>query len=295
MFYREKILLNLLNVFGGKLDKISLFKLLFLFSTLPDSANRYYEFVPYKYGAYSFTARSDINRMERDGIISESPKSFILQKFDKQLYKINDGDFEKIEAVYRRFHNKKADDLMKITYELYPYYAKDSEKRELVTKEIKNKIKETISRNNETTLFGIGYEGKSLEAYLNILIKNNIKNLIDVRKNPFSRKYSFSKNTLSKRVNDFGIKYIHMPELGIEPHKRQNLNSLKDYRKLFDDYEKTTLKQNVKSLERIYNILTKNKKAALTCFEADKEYCHRYRIVSFMYNIYPGKFAIKHL
>jgi len=294
MFYRKKILLNLLNAFGGKLDKISFFKLLFLFS-MSDKSHPHYEFVPYKYGAFSFTADADINKMEKDGIIISRPKLFVLKQFDRQLHKITGSAFKKIEDIHRRFHNKNADELMKITYNLYPYYAKNSIKQEFLIKAAKNETKKAILKHSLTTLFDIGYEGKSLEAYFNLLIKNDIKTLIDVRKNPISRKYGFSKSILSKTAERLGIKYIHIPELGIESYKRQNLNSSKDYQKLFKNYEMTTLKQNTKSIEKIYHILTQNKKAALTCFEADKNYCHRYRIVNFMKSMYPDKFAVEHL
>ena len=108
MFYRKKILLNLLNAFGGRLNKISFIKLLFLFS-VPDEARArpYYEFVPYDYGAFSFTADSDINGMKRDGIIDEdvASKEFLLKYFDKRFYRITDGDSEKIENLYQNFHD----------------------------------------------------------------------------------------------------------------------------------------------------------------------------------------------
>jgi hypothetical protein len=41
----------------------------------------------------------------------------------------------------------------------------------------------------------------------------------------------------------------------------------------------TELKQNIESIKEIYDFLIKNKKIAITCFEAGKNYCHRYRIV----------------
>jgi hypothetical protein len=40
-----------------------------------------------------------------------------------------------------------------------------------------------------TVIYTLGYEGISLEAYINKLIKNDVKLLCDVRKNPLSRKF----------------------------------------------------------------------------------------------------------
>ncbi|WP_322789506.1 DUF488 domain-containing protein [Bartonella elizabethae] len=56
--------------------------------------------------------------------------------------------------------------------------------------------------------FTIGYEGKSLDHYLNCLIENNVKTLCDVRKNPISRKHCFSKRQLEKAISNIGIKYM---------------------------------------------------------------------------------------
>ncbi|WP_375668511.1 MULTISPECIES: DUF488 family protein [unclassified Bartonella] len=56
--------------------------------------------------------------------------------------------------------------------------------------------------------FTIGYERKSFENYFNQLIKNNIKLLYDIRKNPISRKYGFSKRQLEKVVNNIDIEYM---------------------------------------------------------------------------------------
>jgi uncharacterized protein (DUF488 family) len=293
MFYRKKIILNLLNTFGGKLNKLSFVKILFLFNA--DEEYPYYEFTPYNYGAFSFTAYSDINGLKKKEIIDDTGENFILKHFDEQIYKINTCDFEKIKNLYERFKDTTYKDLIKLTYESYPYYAKNSKMNKYITKQIQDRIKSEISQDNKTTLFDLGYEGKSLEAYFNLLIKNNINTLIDVRKNPISMKYGFSKNTLSRTANALNIVYTHIPELGIESDKRKSLISFKDYQDLFSNYETSTLKQNIKSIEKIYETLIKKKKVALTCFEADKNYCHRYRIVNYMSGFYSNKFEVIHL
>ena len=50
------------------------------------------------------------------------------------------------------------------------------------------------NRESKAVLFTVGYEGRTLDAYLDLLIRNNVKILCDVRKNPFSMKYGFSRN-----------------------------------------------------------------------------------------------------
>ncbi|UTO27808.1 DUF488 domain-containing protein [Bartonella harrusi] len=109
-------------------------------------------------------------------------------------------------------------------------------------------IKQSIlhpAKDEKACFFTIGYEGKSLENYLDCLIENNIKTLCDVRRNPISRKHGFSKRQLEKAVNNINIEYMHMPELGIASEKRQNLKTQKDYERLFEEYQKTTLKNHL--------------------------------------------------
>ncbi|GHT22301.1 hypothetical protein AGMMS49953_00920 [Endomicrobiia bacterium] len=56
----------------------------------------------------------------------EGSKEFLLKQFDKQLYRIIDNDFEKIKELYRKFHDRSREDLIKMTYQRYPSYAKNS-------------------------------------------------------------------------------------------------------------------------------------------------------------------------
>ena len=53
----------------------------------------------------------------------------------------------------------------------------------------------------------IGYEGSTLENYLNRLLRDGVTLLCDVRRNPLSRKYGFSKGTLAKACEGVGIRY----------------------------------------------------------------------------------------
>jgi len=73
-------------------------------------------------------------------------------------------------------------------------------------------------------LFTIGYEGRDIDLFLNILIKNYIDILIDVRKNPFSMKFDFTKNSLKNYLENSEIRYLHIPELGIEEEKEKSFS-----------------------------------------------------------------------
>ena len=140
---------------------------------------------------------------------------------------------------------------------------------------------------SQPQLLSIGYEGITLETYINKLIINDVHVLCDVRKNAFSQKYGFSKSQLQKACEGVGIRYVHIPELGIESDKRLELHSQTDYDTLFQDYEKTTLKNNHIALLKVRDLIVKDKRVALTCFEKNPLQCHRTRVANALMQL-PG-------
>jgi uncharacterized protein (DUF488 family) len=101
--------------------------------------------------------------------------------------------------------------------------------------------------------------------------------LCDVRKNPLSRKFGFSKNKLKHITQTIGIEYVHFPDLGIESDKRDSLETIEDYKRLFDDYAKTLPSRSL-LLEQVYALLRSNVRIALMCYEREPEMCHRHVI-----------------
>ena len=81
-------------------------------------------------------------------------------------------------------------------------------------------------------------------------------------------------------IERVGIKYINIPQLGIESEQRVELNTMVDYEKLFSNYEKTTLLHGEKYLNQILDLIKQYKRVALTCFEADYHMCHRSRVAN---------------
>ena len=167
------------------------------------------------------------------------------------------------------------------TYRKWPFTAINSAiKEKLLNKEELAKVQAQKDRfaQTESMLFTIGYEGFTLETYLRQLISNDIRLLCDVRKNAFSMKYGFSKAILQKSCEGVGIKYVHVPELGIESEQRQTLKTQHDYDVLFERYELTTLQNNWKYLLEVRNLISQYGRICLTCFEKDPRQCHRTRV-----------------
>ena len=60
----------------------------------------------------------------------------------------------------------------------------------------------------------IGYEGHSLDSFVALLKNSGVKQLLDVRDLPLSRKRGFSKTPLRGALADAGILYEHVRDLG---------------------------------------------------------------------------------
>ena len=294
MFYRRKIILALLQLFDGQLDKIRLQKLLFLFTQRQAKAE--YDFVPYRFGCFSYSANADLITMVKKGMLEEDEKTF--EKSDKTdfLKQLKPADLKLLKEVKVNYGIMSATALMKHTYLNYPFYAIKSEVAEnILTKEEFEKVIKTQPIGDKTILFTIGYEGISLEEYLVRLLKNDVKVLVDVRNNPLSMKYGFSKSQLKKFCASLGIEYVHIPEVGIQSDQRQELNTQNDYDKLFDHYRKSNLTKTIDSQLKILNFLIKHKRIALTCFEANISQCHRKHLAEAIEKLPAFEYEVKHI
>lgn len=295
MYYRRKLVLSLLQVFNNKLDKIQLQKLLFLYSRY-DTKRKNYDFVPYMYGCYSFQVNADLKTLKKYGIVDDSSTFWTKENDVNYLMQLDKEDKKIISDFAIIYRNKTKDDLISITYERYPYYAINSTIAEnYLSPEDYLNLNNYKSDEDQTVLFTIGYEGISLEHYLNRLIRNNVKLLCDVRKNAKSMKYGFSKNQLKHACEGVGIKYIHIPEVGIDSDKRRELNTQRDYDLLFEEYKKNNLTQTSEYQKEILNLLKKNKRIALTCFEAETCQCHRTHLAEAISNFKEFKYEVEHL
>ncbi len=283
MYYRRKILLALLELFDGQLTAKSLQKYLFLFTR--KQTVKTFDFIPYRYGCFSFQANQDLSTLQKYGYleITENAHGRYLKRKESGNYlsQLDIFDKQAFIEVKEKFGHLSQTDLIRYTYQHYPYYAiKSSIAAELLTAEELALVQKQKRTFTEPALFTIGYEGLALETYINKLIINDIQVLCDVRKNAYSQKYGFSKKQLQTACEGVGIKYIHMPELGIASENRRQLESQHDYDLLFELYENTTLKNNKAALLKIKEIIDKDTRVALTCFEKDPKQCHRTRIAN---------------
>lgn len=291
MNYRQKTLIGLLSAFGGHLPSTDFQKYLFLF-TREFQQEPSFEFVPYRFGSFSFQSYADKRRLVEIGALADTDDWQLQEGFS--IEGLFDG--AAFDRCYAKYSHLKGTKLLQDVYRRYPYYAINSERTAKImnTQEV-SAITAARPAAADACFFTIGYEGSSLEGYLNRLIKNSVRTLVDVRRNPLSRKYGFSKKTLSDTVKKLGIGYVHIPEFGIASDRRQELNTQADYDRLFNSYEKQELRQNGKALQDLFDIFLKNKRVAITCFEADVCMCHRGRVAKAMSALPGWKYDIRHI
>ena len=295
LYYRRKILLALLEMFNGHLSAIQLQKYLFLLTRL--QVNKVYDFVPYKYGCFSFQANQDLMTLSSYGYVINDDNGYsLVENNQSYMTQLDMFDQQYIRDIYDTFSAMSQEELIAYTYIHYPYYAINSSiaKQVLTAEQLQNVLNQKPHKTNQQ-LFTIGYEGVSLEEYINKLILADVPLLCDVRKNAYSQKYGFSKSQLLKACEGVGIRYVHVPELGIESDKRQCLRSQNDYDILFDEYEKTTLRTCGEYIQFVSDLLKQYQRIALTCFEKDPRQCHRSRVANAVVRYTNNQYPLIHL
>ena len=244
----------------------------------------HYAFVPYRFGCYSFLAADDLDLLHKRGWLEQKNNRVKLQIPLAALPWARKSPERQTVRTWLAINTLRGQALVQEAYRRYPYYAIHSEiKEQLLDSEELAKVSEAgkIVSSAGQTMYTLGYEGLHFEEYVNKLIKKGVKLLCDVRKNPLSRKFGFTQRSLSTLLPKFGIKYLHLPELGIEVESRKHLESSDDYEMLFANYWKTLPSRRV-GLDRIIEQLGRHKRIALTCFERNPQRCHRHCISDFL-------------
>ncbi len=166
-FYREKCLAALMEKLSDWATGIQIQKLVFL---LTDSQEeRSYDFMPYRYGCYSMQLSQDLWRLTNEGILEYeedgSNQRYKIARNDLQLNKlIRPEDQIGIDRIIRRFGALSVTDLIRHTYQNYPFFAINSK----IAKDILNEsdylhVMRQRPQKTERSLMTIGYEGISLE------------------------------------------------------------------------------------------------------------------------------------
>lgn len=129
-----------------------------------------------------------------------------------------------------------------------------------------------------SNIFGIGYEGVTLDEFIQTLKNREATVLVDVRLNPISRKKGFSKTKLSEALSQHGIRYVHLRELGNPKENRDGFwdtytpaweAARENYRFMLDSEAAR------EALTYIEELALVEPAVGLMCFERAECNCHR--------------------
>ncbi len=293
LYQRQKLLLSLLQSLGGEVKNTDFQKLLYLY-TKEQEKEPSYEFVPYKFGCFSFTSYADKRKLVDKGFLEDCDSWKLAKDVPKP------ASFEQRQGLFRlakAYGSKRGTELVSEVYSRYPETAWRSEIIDKVIEDpsLKRRIRNARPVRNGPGLATIGYEGKTLEGYLNLLLEDGVTILCDVRRNPLSRKYGFSKGALSSACSNLGIRYEHLPQLGIASDQRRELNTQADYDALFEEYERNSLPLQTEAVEQISSWIKEGERVALTCYEHAPHQCHRHCVAEAVEQQIGGILDLCHL
>ena len=278
---RQRLLLAFFAALGGRIGRTDFQKLLFLYCQEMDKG-RPYQFVPYQYGAFSFNSYADCRKLiDRGFLVEEEGSGWRLTTHGQETAACRQD--ASIDSFVDRYRGLRGDPLIAETYTRFPYYAIRSGVVDTVlagNEKALLRIERARPKKRSAELLTIGYQGRSLETYLNLLIGAGVTLLCDVRRNAISRVYGFSKSTLKTGCDRVDIRYVHLRELGISSDRRRGLKTRSDYLRLFTEYDNVDLPQRRSEVSEIQGWLRSGESVALTCFERDSENCHRGRVAT---------------
>ena len=295
---RQRTFLTLLRALGAKVPKPDFQKLLFLYcrDCQERGSDPPYEFVPDRRGAYSFTSEADSQKLIARGILSVDEERWQLTPMGSRIATREKDRY--VAAFSRRYRSLSGEKLVATTYRVSPFHATRSETAPRLLREDPDTLARIAAERNDqhaVRLATIGYEGRSYEGFFNTLLRAGITRLCDVRRNPVSRKWGFSKRMLLAGCNRLGIEYRHLPELGIASSRRANLKSQAAYDQLFAEYQDSALPKEDKTLAKIRAWIEAGERVALTCFERNHRQCHREYVAAAVADR-PGKLLLpRHL
>ncbi len=140
----------------------------------------------------------------------------------------------------------------------------------------------------------LGYQGLSLENYVETLLASNVGIVLDVREVAWSYNRRYIKSVLQRTLLEAGIKYTHLRICGNPSSNRKTANSVEECLSRYRDY----LKENMECLETLLEYVDcaskREKPACLTCYEHKPEDCHRSILTNALIEIVP-ELQITHL
>jgi len=130
----------------------------------------------------------------------------------------------------------------------------------------------------DADFFTVGYTGRKLEEILDALVANGVRTLVDIRQYPVSMyRPELSKGNLKRSVEERGLEYVHLPELGVPRDIRAKAIDTGNRDVIWEWYDEYVVSEYIgRNLHRFFNSL--EHPVALMCVEIDPRECHRHRL-----------------
>jgi hypothetical protein len=276
MLRRQRTILKLFGTADCPVPATKLQKYVFLLrqETFLGRDSTFYDFLPYKYGPYSFAAQREVEALTAYGYLAPSGSSLALTPIGaREAVNVDSDTTRAVLTIVSKYGKIGLQPLLKDVYARYPWYARNSELQELVPNGAKEPKKVPVA------VYTIGYEGRSVDGFLDKLLHSGIRRIVDVRANPVSMKYGFAKSSLSGLAAKLGIGYVHCPELGIPSNRRKQAQTATDFLKLFNYYESQILPAQEDDAAKVAELM-KAMPSVLLCMEREAVNCHRGRLAN---------------
>jgi len=278
MLRRQRTILKLLSTAAGALPATQLQKYIFLLreETFINHDSTFYEFVPYRFGPYSFAAQREIETLTAYGYVESAGSSLRITALGRnEASKVDAETSRAVLGVVSNYGEKSLKSLLKDVYARYPSFAFNSELEGLIP------AGTTKPKTAPVAIYTIGYENRSVDGFLDSLVRAGIRRIIDVRANPVSRKYGFARSTLARLAGKLGLGYSHFPELGISSDRRKEAKTHSEFMELFTYYERQVLPARMAETAKLAELM-KAAPSVLLCMEKEAVDCHRGRLATRM-------------
>src|ERR1035437_918382 len=175
LFERQRLLLTLLDAVCEPVGHTDFQKLLFLY-TRECETKPSYDFVPYKFGAFSFTSYADKRKLIAEGLLAEDDQSWTLTDAGRAVAGRQAVEPLRVAGFFRQHSRLRGNALIVEQSRRRPYYATRSEildKLRLEPEELAS-IAAAKPKRQPAGLVTICYEGRSLESSLNELLRDGV-------------------------------------------------------------------------------------------------------------------------
>ncbi len=257
---------------GGTATHLELTKWAFLLRREAPSGggSSFYGFVPYKFGPFSFCLFQEMEAMIEKGLVeSADERTWRLSSSGEVAGRAVEQDVRSdVVTIVREHRGVSSKELVARVYSHHPWYTVNSTIERLAERPVA-----------APSVFTAGYEGLSVDEFLDGLMRHGIRRIVDVRSNPIARRYGFHRSTLARLAGLVGIDYAHVPELGIRSEDRAGVEGTAAFARLFESYERTVLEDEGASIDRVAGLM-QEMPSVLVCMERAACDCHRSRLAT---------------